>query len=84
MTSFKLPNPHVCFSLLFRHRERSVAIHHLDFTDYISRGWTATSSSLLTVTQSNMNVIASVAWQSNILQAHEFYETLGLLVKKIY
>ncbi|MGA1137666.1 MAG: hypothetical protein ACO30K_15735, partial [bacterium] len=28
------------------------------------------------------SVIASVAWRSNILQAHEFYETLGLLVKK--
>ena len=42
---------------LLRHRERSVAIHHSDFTDYISRDWTATSSSLLAVTQSTMNVI---------------------------
>ena len=35
---------------LHRHRERSVAIHHSDFTDYFSRAWTATSSSLLAVT----------------------------------
>ena len=28
--------------LVYRHRERSVAIYYSDFTDYISRVWTAT------------------------------------------
>ena len=39
---------------------------------------------LLAGTNTSIIVIASKAWRSNILQAHDFYETLGLLVKKSY
>jgi len=42
-----------------------MAIHHSDFTDYISRDWTATSGfDFLAVTNTSILVIASVAWRS--------------------
>ena len=74
------------------HRERSVAIQCQRLMDsggcnrlFPTYGrWTAASGFVLLALTHPPAFSSWGAWRSNILQAHEFYETLGLLVKKSY